>query len=426
MAYKKDDNGGQAAVSAAPSGGSSGGGNSSAASGDYSRSASSGSAKASAKVSAKSYGAGSRDSSAHAAASADRAAAAGRGKVSAFTPSVRGSSSGSSGSSGGKGSASPAWVGKNPYQWGNTSTIVNHWDEEDPERQKKLNSLGFAADDPDRSFHFYEPDKGAPKSYLDQANALSSDRNYYQAGNFWNTINGQYASEEDRVSDAMEWMKDAQIYGKWAKDHDLTYTDENGEEKSMEDAWKEIWSYANDIAGGIGDSDSTRAQKNIQTYLTGGEYNSEQTKQLLEQARQFSENAESEKEAKLWADLEKSLNIQLKDDEKREKREGTFLGKAGNLWDTFTGLFERPEREEQGELTDTQRAYKKAAAEDQMYSGFATDPLSAAAFAPVAERRDELAEQVKAENREAGREVYAGMSPEDRAADMTESWPGGR
>lgn len=427
MAYKKDDNGGQAAASSSPSSSASSSG-SSAAGGSYSKSGSSSagksyaSSKASAKASTRISGAGSRDSSAHAAASADRAAAAGRGKVAKFTPSVRG---GTSGSSGGK-AASPAWVGKNPYQWGNTSTIVNHWDDRDPERQAKLNALGFAADDPDRTFHFYEPDKGSPKSYLEKANALSSDRNYYQAGNFWNTINGQYASEDDRKADAMEWMKDAQIYGAWARDHDLTYTDENGEEKSMEEAWKEIWSYANDIAGGIGDSDSARAGKEIQAYLTGGEYNSADTRRLMEQARQFSENADSEKDARYWADLEKSLNIQLKDDEKREKREGSFLGKAGNLWDSFIGSFERPERAEQGELTDTQKAYQQAAAEYQMYSGWATDPLSAAAFAPAAERRNELAEAVKAENREAGREVYAGMAPEDRLSDMTESWLGGR
>jgi hypothetical protein len=397
MAYKKEESVGQAPESSSSSGSSS---------------------QQSSQAPSRSSGGGLRDSSAHAAASADRAASANRGPVTKYTPSHRGGSESGSGTGP---AVSPAWVGKNPYEWGNTTAVVNHWDDKDPDRQAKLNALGFAADDPDRSFHFYEPDKGADKSYYDRAMSLNSDRNYFQAGNFWNTINGQYAREEDRVFDALTWMTDAQIYGKWAKDHDLRYTDENGEEHSMEEAWKEIWSYANDIAGGIGDSESTRAQKEIQTYLTGGEYSSNATKEMLAKAKQFGEGAETEKDAKLWADLEKSLNIQLKDDEKRENR-----SKAGKLWDSFTSLFERPERAEQGKLTDTQKAYQQAAAEDQMYAGFATDPLSAAAFAPVAEKRDELAEKVKAENREAGREVYAGMMPEDRAADATESWLGGR
>lgn len=79
MAYKRDDNGGQAAASVAPSRGSTSAGSSgSAAKATY--------GKGSPKPSARSSGGGSRDSSAHAAASADRAAAAGRGKVATFTP----------------------------------------------------------------------------------------------------------------------------------------------------------------------------------------------------------------------------------------------------------------------------------------------------------------------------------------------------
>ena len=433
MAYKKDDNGGQAAVSAAPSGGSSGGGGGNLA-------LSSGGSKAAVKES--SSGAGKSYSIGKASA---KASSSGQGKVYSGGPVGGGGSSGgsmgeslfsksvSAGSRAKKGTTasfdaamSPAWVGKNPYQWGNTSTIVNHWDDRDPERQAKLNALGFAADDPDRTFHFYEPDKGSPKSYLDQANALSSDRNYYQAGNFWNTINGSYASEEDRVSDAMEWMKDAQIYGKWAKDHDLTYTDENGEEKSMEEAWKEIWSYANDIAGGIGDSDSTRAQKDIQSYLTGGEYSSEQTKQLLEQARQFSENAESEKDAKLWSELEQSLNIQLKDDEKREKREGTFLGKASDF-------FAAPEKEQVEYTPEEQKGretlegeYNRLKAQYQEASAYATDPAQLQELDGMKAQLDALEQQIKDDNRAHGREVYDGLGADTRAADAFEGWAGGR
>ena len=391
MAYKRDDNGGQAAQEqqkAAPVNLSTGG--------------------------------GSRDSSAHAAASADRQAAANRGPVTRYEPSVRGGVSTDSGA------VSPAWVGKNPYEWGNTTSIVNHWDDNDQERQAKLNALGFAADDPDRTFHYYAPDKGADKSYLEQANALSTDRNYYQAGNFWNTINGQYASEEDRVSDAMEWMKDAQIYGQWAKEHGLTYTDENGEERSMEDAWKEIWSYANDIAGGIGDSASTRAGKEIDAYLGGGQFDSKTTQRLLDQAKQFGESADNEKDTKYWADYEKALSKQLAEDQKREKKENSFLGKAsaaaGNLWDTFTGLFDRPEKEavelspeEQAEYDRLQADYREAS-----QAFFNQNGKTAAQSHAEQDRMNELEQQIKTFNREHGRKVYDGLAGFTTLGDVVE------
>lgn len=434
MAYKRDDNGGQVAPSTAPSGGSSGGvGESSSLSSGGSKAA----VKASSSGVGKSYSGGKTSA---------KASSSGQGKI------YSGRSGGSSGSSGGsrgestlsksvssglrakKGTkasfgttTSPAWVGRNPYQWGNTTSIVNHWDDTNPERQAKLDSLGFAADDPDRTFHFYAPDAGSPKSYLEQADKLSSDRNYFQAGNFWNTINGQYASEEDRVSDAMEWMKDAQIYGNWAKEHGLTYTDENGEEKSMEEAWKEIWSYANDIAGGIGDSDSTRAGKEIQAYLTGGEYNSADTRRLMEQARQFSENAESEKDARYWADLEKSLNIQLKDDEKREKKENSFLGKAGDF-------FAAPEREqvdytseETADRARLQAEYDEAVRQRQEAEVNVTDPWDYTLFVqPLKDREDQLEAQLKDMNRAHGQKTYEGLEDAAQARDIFEGWYGGR
>ena len=403
MAYKKEESVEQAPESSSSSGSSS---------------------QQSSQAPSRSSDGGSRDSSAHAAASADRAAAANRGPVTKYTPSHRG---GSESGSGTDQAVSPAWVGKNPYEWGNTTRVVNHWDDKDPERQAKLNALGFAADDPDRSFHFYEPDKGADKSYYDRAMSLSSDRNYFQAGNFWNTINGQYASEEDRVSDAMTWMTDAQIYGKWAKDHDLRYTDENGEEHSMEEAWKEIWSYANDIAGGIGDSESTRAQKEIQTYLTGGEYSSDATKEMLAKAKQFGEGAETEKDAKLWADLEKSLNIQLKDDEKREKREGTFLGKASDF-------FAAPEKEqveytpeETAERDRLQAEYDEAVRQRQEAEVNITDPWDYTLFVqPLKDREAKLEAQLKEMNRSHGQKVYEGLEDAAQARDLFEGWYGGR
>lgn len=317
----------------------------------------------------------------------------------------------------------PSWVGKNPYQWGNTTAGIQDYGDRDPERQAKIDALGYAADDPDRSFHYYNPDPSSSKGYLDRANSISTDRNFFQANNFWNTIDGPYESEDARKSDAAQWMTDAQIYGKWAEDHGLSYTDDDGNTVNMADVWKDIWNYANEITGGIGDSESTVAGRDIEAYLTGGKYDSATTQQMLDKAKYFADNAESEKEASLWADYEKSLKIQLEADQKQEKKDNSFLGKA---WDAVTGWFEKPERAEQGELTDTQKAYQQAAAEDQALSGYATDPLAAAQFAPIAEKRDELAEQVKAENREAGREVYAGMEDEDRLADATESWLSGR
>ena len=159
----------------------------------------------------------------------------------------------------------------------------------------------------------------------------------------------------------------------------------------------------------------------IDRYLKSGNTDSGTTQKYLDAANKGADEAQTEKEQQSWLELANSLSTQLEADQKRENR--SWLGKA---WDSVTGAFQRPEREEQGELTDTQKAYRQAAEEEQMYAGYATDPLSAASFAPLAEQRDELAEAVKAENREAGREVYAGMMPEDRMADATESWLGGR
>jgi hypothetical protein len=438
MAYKKDDNGGQAA--SAPSASSSGGGKVTAG-GSYSKSSASGSsgsakasAKASTKVISKSSGAGSRDSSAHAAASADRAAAAGRGKVASFTPSVRGGSSG-----GGLGFSSAQ--GADPTQWGNASA---NYLGTDKDVWNKGADLPY--DYEDRNLHYFDTDHDTNKSHLEKATEWNVNRSKYMLGQYWGSGKKQYESETARREDNSQWLKDAQIYHDWAEKHgyndlanqweeaynDARYKADFGFYLDTPEAWDSILTDQKTaqaqkmLEAAETDEDRERWQRTLDdlgmTSLTG----SALTEARIKKAQENADSAESESDARRWSKEIKTLQAQLKEEQKREKKENSFLGKAGNLWDTFTGLFERPERAEQGALTDTQKAYQQAAAEDQMYSGFATDPLSAAAFAPVAERRDELAEQVKAENREAGREVYAGMAPEDRAADMTESWLSGR
>ena len=439
MAYKKDDNGGQAA--SAPSASSSGGGKVTAG-GSYSKSSASGSsgsakasAKASTKVISKSSGAGSRDSSAHAAASADRAAAAGRGKVASFTPAVRGGSSG-----GGLGFSSAQ--GADPTQWGNASA---NYLGTDKDVWNKGADLPY--DYEDRNLHYFDTDHDTNKSHLEKATEWNVNRSKYMLGQYWGSGKKQYESETARREDNSQWLKDAQIYHDWAEKHgyndlanqweeaynDARYKADFGFYLDTPEAWDSILTDQKTaqaqkmLEAAETDEDRERWQRTLDdlgmTSLTG----SALTEARIKKAQENADSAESESEARRWSKEIKTLQAQLKEEQKREKKENSFLGKASDF-------FAAPEKEqveytpeETAERDRLQAEYDEAVRQRQEAEVNITDPWDYTLFVqPLKDREAELEAQLKEMNRSHGQKVYEGLEDAAQARDIFEGWYGGR
>ena len=166
------------------------GGSSVSAGGSYSKSSGS-----SGSSSSKSNSAG-KGSASYGAANAGVNRSAGGSPTAARNMGGGGTRSSGNSSRAAQSGSVPAWVGQNPYQWGNTSGTARTYTESDPARQQKANALGFAYNDPDRSFHYYSPPNTASASYLAQANQINQDRNRFMYGQFWNTMNRSDLTDE--------------------------------------------------------------------------------------------------------------------------------------------------------------------------------------------------------------------------------------
>jgi len=82
--------------------------------------------------------------------------------------------------------------------------------------------------------------------------------------------------------------------------------------------------------------------------------------------------------------------------------------------------------EEDAERQALLDAYNSLVEEDNAYSGYATDPMTADQMQTTRDQRNALKAEIKEANKESGRGVYEGMAGEDQLYDAAAGWAKGR
>lgn len=274
------------------SGSSSNGSAGKASGGSSSKSFTGGSSGASSKASPSTKARiGSRDSSAHAAASADRAAAASRGKVTKFIPSTRGGTGTTNRGNVGSSTAANNMGGqgvKNRYQWNQGFESQHHFGGTE-DFDKMAANLSVPTDYEDRNFHFFIPNGNASKDFLTEASEKNIDRSLWSASEVYKDLDREYKSPEERRENLRDWMYHAQVYYKHALDNNYTFTDNDGNEVKVADVWKDIY-------------DQLAYDDEFGSYINGGPdpWSAGLTQNKIKQAQANYDAAQTDEERERW------------------------------------------------------------------------------------------------------------------------------